>query len=80
VIFTNKQKKLFYHLIHKHQNFNPIVSSFQNDIALLQLEQPVILNDYAQIACLPNPLYGIYPSMNNITTLYAVGWVILSSF
>jgi hypothetical protein len=48
--------------------------------AILQLNQPAELNQYVQIACLPNKLYGsVFPSTakSNVTA-FAMGWVYFS--
>jgi hypothetical protein len=57
----------------KHPSYNS--SNYLNDVAILQLTQPVTFNQYVQPACLPNPSYGSYPSSTNITSVYAAGWV-----
>lgn len=49
-----------------------------NDIALFQLKTAATLNDYVQIACLPDPTYGVYPTNYNVTA-WASGWGTLSS-
>jgi hypothetical protein len=45
-----------------------------NDIALIILANPVILDSTTQIACLPSSESSIYPS--TATSAYLVGWVI----
>ena len=46
--------------------------TFLNDIALLKLNQSIILNNYVQLSCLPNPI-NQYPSDSNMSA-YIVGW------
>ena len=57
----------------KHPNYDSI--TFLNDLAILKLSQPVTFTPYIQPACLPNPSYGLYPSVDTSTTVYASGWV-----
>jgi hypothetical protein len=44
-----------------------------NDIALIVLNKEATLNQYVQIACLPDPTVKVYPSQNNIFS-WIVGW------
>ncbi len=53
------------------RNANFSDSTFLDDIALLKLSSPVTLNNYIQVACLPNTSY--YPSGIEISA-YIVGW------
>ncbi|NXP56100.1 ACRO protein, partial [Heliornis fulica] len=48
----------------------PASSSSTNDVALLQLDQPVKCNDYIQLACVPDP----WLRMSELSTCYVSGW------
>lgn len=57
-----------------HPLYNP--SNIFNDIAILQLKQPISFEDNIKLACLPNKAYGlIYPSTakSNVTA-FILGW------
>lgn len=47
--------------------------SYKNDIAIIKLASNAELNDYVQIACLPDPSIPSYPSKVNISAI-AVGY------
>jgi hypothetical protein len=49
------------------------VASNANDIALLILEEPVALNSYTSLACLPYKESTAYPSPSE--SLWISGWV-----
>ena len=51
-----------------HPNFNPM--TVDNDIALIELEEPVYFNDYIRPICLPEPYYKTPEE----TKCYAIGW------
>ncbi|NXG59863.1 ACRO protein, partial [Hemiprocne comata] len=53
-------------LVHKH--FNNI--SMRNDIALLELDQPVQCSSYIQLACVPDASLKV----SELTTCYVSGW------
>lgn len=44
-----------------------------NDIAVIKLEREVELNDYVQLACLPDPKQSGYPTRAGVEA-YAIGW------
>lgn len=46
-------------------------TSFLNDIALFKLSQPVTLNEYVQIACLPNSQVANYPALTGLDAYIA---------
>lgn len=58
----------------KHEHYND--EYYLNDIGILKLAREVELNDYVQIACLPNPKLKVYPTKTNISA-YALGWGVL---
>jgi secreted trypsin-like serine protease len=49
----HRQQKRFVQMIHIHPQYNS--SSHKNDIAILHVDKPFILNKYVQPACLPGP-------------------------
>ncbi|XP_069722207.1 acrosin-like [Phaenicophaeus curvirostris] len=51
-----------------HDQYNKISQS--NDIALLELDQPVQCNVHVQLACMPHPSL----KMSQLTTCYVGGW------
>ncbi|XP_056190282.1 acrosin-like [Falco biarmicus] len=51
-----------------HQHFNNI--TWRNDIALLELEQPVQCNSYVQLACVPDASLRV----SELTECYVSGW------
>lgn len=51
-----------------HERYEPRMES--NDIALLELEQPIECNDYAQPACLPSAMVEV----SNLSHCYISGW------
>ena len=51
-----------------HQHFNNITR--RNDIALLELEQPVQCNSYVQLACVPDASLRV----SELTECYVSGW------
>ncbi|XP_053908169.1 acrosin-like isoform X2 [Cuculus canorus] len=51
-----------------HENYNNI--SQRNDIALLELDQPVQCSSHVQLACLPNATL----KASQLTTCYVSGW------
>lgn len=55
----------------KHENYDPLSSL--NDIAIIKLKDEVILNNYIQTACLPDPNIKNYPNQANIDA-WAAGW------
>ncbi len=55
----------------RHPNYSD--STLQNDIALLILSEEVELNNYIQIACLPDRSISLYPTLANID-IFIVGW------
>lgn len=55
----------------KHENFDKDL--IKNDIGILKLDEPAILNKFVQLACLPDPSIKIYPTKQNIEA-YAIGW------
>lgn len=55
----------------KHEDFDH--ETFRNDIGILKLAEPVTLNNYVQIACLPDPSIKNYPTKSDIDA-YAIGW------
>lgn len=63
---------VFYNWINvlKHWGYN--TTTLENDIAIIKLKNPVTLNSRVQLACLPDPANGKYPSFNIGT--WAVGW------
>jgi len=44
-----------------HENYNE--RSFDNDIAIIKLERPAILNQHVKLACLPQQDYQLPASM-----------------
>lgn len=57
----------------QHEDYVKNPDNYLNDIALITLANPVELNDYVQLACLPNIVYGSYPPINS--SAIAVGRV-----
>ncbi|KAJ7404950.1 hypothetical protein BTVI_70637 [Pitangus sulphuratus] len=53
-------------LVHQHY----AASSQQNDIALVELDQPVECSDYIQLACVPNTSLTV----SELKTCYIAGW------
>ncbi|XP_051625640.1 acrosin-like [Manacus candei] len=53
-------------LVHQHY----AASSQQNDIALVELDQPVECSDYIQLACVPNASLTV----SELKTCYIAGW------
>ncbi|NXV56313.1 ACRO protein, partial [Molothrus ater] len=51
-----------------HQEYT--ADSQQNDIALLELDQPVECSDYVQLACVPNASLTV----SELKTCYIAGW------
>ncbi|NWI45322.1 ACRO protein, partial [Picathartes gymnocephalus] len=51
-----------------HQHYT--AASQQNDIALLELDQPVECSDYVQLACVPNASLTV----SELKTCYIAGW------
>ncbi|NXU45364.1 ACRO protein, partial [Drymodes brunneopygia] len=58
-------------LIHQHYT----AASQQNDIALLELDQPVQCSDYVQLACVPNASLTV----SQLKTCYIAGWASASA-
>ncbi|CAG2208652.1 CORIN [Mytilus edulis] len=54
--------------LYPHPKYNPI--TVDNDIALIELDEPVYFNDYLRPICLPDPTH-VTPAG---TRCYAVGW------
>jgi hypothetical protein len=54
-----------------HEEFDSI--NLFNDLALLILKKPAVLNENVQIACLPNPNQVFYSPKFNITAFIS-GW------
>uniref|UniRef100_A0A8C0ILG8 Acrosin n=1 Tax=Chelonoidis abingdonii TaxID=106734 RepID=A0A8C0ILG8_CHEAB len=52
----------------QHEHYEPRMES--NDIALLELNQPIKCNDYAQPACLPDAMVEV----SNLSHCYISGW------
>ncbi|XP_044884319.1 acrosin-like isoform X2 [Mauremys mutica] len=52
----------------QHEHYEPRMES--NDIALLELDQPIKCNDYAQPACLPDAMAEV----SNLSHCYISGW------
>ncbi|KAM9170445.1 acrosin-like [Pangshura tecta] len=52
----------------QHEHYEPRMES--NDIALLELDQPIKCNDYAQPACLPDAMVEV----SNLSHCYISGW------
>uniref|UniRef100_A0A8C4VGT8 Peptidase S1 domain-containing protein n=1 Tax=Gopherus evgoodei TaxID=1825980 RepID=A0A8C4VGT8_9SAUR len=52
----------------QHEHYEPRMES--NDIALLELDQPIECNDYAQPACLPDAMVEV----SNLSHCYISGW------
>jgi elastase-2 len=46
----------------------------ENDIAIIKLNQDLILNNEIQVACLPTKKSSNYPDVNVTKASYAVGW------
>ncbi len=53
-----------------HNDFNP--NTYQNDIALIRLDRPVIQSNTIQMLCLPRFTSYLYPPVNS--TVIAIGW------
>jgi hypothetical protein len=53
-----------------HSGYND--NSYLNDIALVILEEQVELNEYIQIACLPNPSANNYPTRTYINSVISI--------
>lgn len=51
-----------------HQHY--AAASQQNDIALLELDQPVECSEYVQLACVPNASLTV----SELKTCYIAGW------
>ncbi|NXP44455.1 ACRO protein, partial [Heliornis fulica] len=51
-----------------HEHYSTVTDS--NDIALLELDQPVQCSDYIQLACVPDASLSI----SKLTTCYVSGW------
>ena len=64
---------IFFFKFIKHPNYDS--KNYLNDIAILQLSNPVTLNQYVQIACLPNPSYNSNSFPPTSYLAYAMGWV-----
>ena len=58
----------------RHENYSE--DHQLNDIALLKLSKPVVLNQYVQVACLPTNRSSMYPPLNE--SVYAIGWGLTS--
>ena len=54
--------------LYPHPKYNPL--TVDNDIALIELDEPVYFNDYLRPICLPDPT-DVTPAG---TRCYAVGW------
>uniref|UniRef100_A0A674J899 Acrosin n=1 Tax=Terrapene triunguis TaxID=2587831 RepID=A0A674J899_9SAUR len=52
----------------QHEHYEPRTES--NDVALLELDQPIACNDYAQPACLPDAMVEV----SNLSHCYISGW------
>jgi hypothetical protein len=60
----------------KHEKYNEKVKT--DDIALIKLKEEVQLNEYIQLACLPDPTRGKYPPAESIHA-WTMGWGTLFS-
>ena len=68
--FSKTIKNLFFNF--KHANFLETSQGVNNDIALLVLSSEVTLNEFIQIACLPESNTDSFPT--NGLSAYAVGY------
>jgi hypothetical protein len=55
----------------RNSNYDSVANL--NDIALILLNEEATLNQYVQIACLPNQAISFYPNDTNIAS-WIVGW------
>ncbi|XP_074396358.1 acrosin isoform X3 [Zonotrichia albicollis] len=53
-------------LVHQHY----VVATARNDIALVELDQPVECSDYIQLACVPDPSLRV----SELKSCYIAGW------
>ncbi len=56
-------------MFYQHENYDP--TNILNDIAIIQLNEDVELNEYVQIACLPKSnIYSTYANQSS----WIIGW------